>query len=140
MITTFKANNPLLKSILSIGIALVWLVNGLYCKVLNFVPRHQIIVSRILGEDYSSILTKTIGVSEILMAIWILSRIKARFCALSQIAIVALMNIIEFIVVPDLLLFGRLNIVFATCFVAIVYLNEFIISSVCSKKSIQMKP
>ena len=37
-------------------ISLVWLVNGLYCKVLNFVPRHQLIVARILGEDFARIL------------------------------------------------------------------------------------
>jgi hypothetical protein len=56
-----------IKSILTISISLVWLINGLYCKVLNFVPRHEMIVSRILGEEYSFIFTKTIGFSEILM-------------------------------------------------------------------------
>ena len=31
-------------------IAAVWLANGLFCKVLNLVPRHQQIVARILGK------------------------------------------------------------------------------------------
>jgi hypothetical protein len=38
-------------------IAAIWFVNGLFCKVLNLVPRHQEIVSRILRSEYSRILT-----------------------------------------------------------------------------------
>lgn len=52
-------------------IALVWFINGFYCKILNQVPRHQEIVARILGEDYAPILTKLIGVAEIVMAVWL---------------------------------------------------------------------
>jgi hypothetical protein len=99
------------------------------------VPRHEMIVSRILGEDYAPILTKAIGISEILMVVWILSKIKSRLCALTQILIVGLMNIIEFVLVPDLLLFGRLNIIFATFFISIVFINEFYIFSGRVKQS-----
>jgi hypothetical protein len=99
-------------------------VNGFFCKVLNLVPRHQEIVGRILGEEYSWLLTKAIGISEILMVVWILSGIKRRLCALFQMAIVGIMNVIEFILAPDLLLFGRMNIVFATIFIAVIYVNE----------------
>jgi hypothetical protein len=42
-------------------IAAAWLVNGLFCKVLNFVPRHEEIVRRILGDEYSVFLTKASG-------------------------------------------------------------------------------
>ena len=56
-------------------IILVWFVNGFFFKVLNLVPRHQEIVGRILGEQHAWIFNKTIGVSEILMVVWILSRI-----------------------------------------------------------------
>jgi hypothetical protein len=107
-------------------ITLVWFVNGFFCKVLNLVPRHQEIVGRILGEQNAWLFTKAIGVAEIFMVVWILSRIKSRFCAIFQMAIVATMNIIEFILVPDLLLFGRMNIVFASIFIALIYINEFI--------------
>ena len=108
-------------------ICLTWLINGFLCKVLNLVPRHQLIVSRFVSEEYAQLFTKVIGVSEILMAVWILSKIKPRFCAIFQITIVASMNIIEFICVPDLLLFGRLNIVFASFFILIIYINEFVL-------------
>jgi hypothetical protein len=109
------------------AIALVWLINGLYCKILNLVPRHQEIVARILGEEYSDILTKAIGVSELLMVVWIFSKIKTKWCTVAQMTIVATMNIIEFIVVPDLLLFGRMNIIVATVFIILLYYNEFVL-------------
>lgn len=112
------------KRILTLGIALVWLVNGLYCKVLNGVPRHRQIVARILGEPYAATLTTFIGLAEIGMAIWVISRINPRWCAYSQIAIVLIMNLIEFTLAPDLLLFGRINLLVACFFVAVVYLVD----------------
>ena len=36
------------------------------------------------------------------------------------------MNIWEFIIAPDLLLWGKLNSVFALLFIALIYFNEFI--------------
>ena len=114
-------------------IATVWIANGLYCKVLNLVPRHQEIVARILGVDYSRILTILIGLSEIFMAIWILSKIKTRLNAIAQIAIVATMNTLEFILVPDLLLWGKLNALFAFIFIIIVYFNEFYLNKKLSQ-------
>jgi len=105
-------------------IAFVWLANGLLCKVMNLVPRHQEIVGRILGDEYARELTILIGLSEIIMAIWILSRYKSRFNAIAQITIIILMNILEYMLVPDLLMWGKLNIVFALLFVGIVGWNE----------------
>jgi hypothetical protein len=113
--------------LLKLVICLVWFVNGFFCKILNLVPRHQQIVGRILREQHAWLFTEVIGVSEILMVIWILSRIKSRFCAVLQMAIVGTMNIIEFIVAPDLLLFGRMNIVFASIFIVLIYVNEFVL-------------
>jgi len=93
--------------------------------VLNFVPRHQEIVASILGADYASILTKTIGVLEILMALWILSGYKSKFCAILQISVVMLMNILELSLVPELLLHGQFNIIFALLFSLLIWYNEF---------------
>ena len=107
-------------------IAAIWFVNGFLCKVLNLVPRHQQIVSEILGSEYATIFTELIGVSEILMALWILSGIKSRFNAMSQILIITTMNTLEFILVPDLLLWGKYNSLFAIIFIAIIFYNEFI--------------
>lgn len=116
------------KHILTLLIALVWLVNGLVCKVLNLVPRHEQIVARVLGNDFSRPLTIFIGLSEIIMAIWILTNFKSRFNAIAQITVVATMNILEFSLVPDLLLWGKFNIVFAFIFIGVVYYKEFILN------------
>jgi uncharacterized membrane protein YphA (DoxX/SURF4 family) len=107
-------------------IASIWLVNGFVCKVMNFLPRHHQIVARILGEEHATFLTILIGIAEILMAAWILSGIKSRWNAIIQILLVASMNLIEFFLCPDLLLWGRLNAVFAILFVLVIYYNEFV--------------
>ena len=114
--------------ILTYFIATVWFANGLFCKVFNLVPRHEQIVARILGNDHSRLLTLLIGLAETVMAIWVLTRFKSKLNAITQMTVVATMNIIEFIVVPDLLLWGRLNIVFAFMFIGLVYYNEFVLN------------
>jgi len=106
---------------------MVWLVNGLACKVLNLIPRHEEMVGRILGSSHSRTLTLLIGISEIVMAVWILSRFKSKLNAIVQIAIVLAMNIIEVILVPDLLYWGNLNFMFAMLFIGIVFYTEFVI-------------
>jgi hypothetical protein len=125
--------NKKLHKALTLLISVVWLANGLFCKVLNLVPRHEQIVARILGEDYSRPLTILIGLSEVVMAVWVLSKFKSKLNAITQILIVALMNTLEFILVPDLLLWGRLNSLFALLFISLVYYNEFVLN----KKLIQ---
>ena len=111
--------------LLSYTIAVVWLINGAYCKLFNFVPRHQEIVSRILGEEHAFFFTKIIGISEISMALWIISSKYIRISAITQIVVVATMNILEYILVPDLLLWGKANALFAFAFILVVYFNEF---------------
>lgn len=106
-------------------IAAVWITNGLFCKVLNLVPRHEHIVGRILGDEYSRQLTILIGLSEIGMAIWILRDLWTGLNAVTQILVIATMNILEFVLVPDLLLWGKANSVFAFMFILLIYFNEF---------------
>jgi hypothetical protein len=81
-------------------IATVWLVNGLFCKVLELVPRHQDIVARILSNEHARLLTVLIGLAEIGMAVWIISGNWRRFNAVTQIMVVAAMNTLEAILVP----------------------------------------
>lgn len=117
--------NVLTYRIITYCIAFVWLANGLLCKVLDLVPRHEQIVARILGAQYSRLLTLMIGISEIGMAVWVLSGIKPRFNAILQMIIIAVMNTLEFILVPDLLLWGRLNSLFALLFILMIGYNEY---------------
>lgn len=111
--------------LLTYFIAAVWFINGLCCKVLNLVPRHHEIVERILGASHSKLFTILIGISEIFMAIWIISKIKPRICAMLQMSIVLIMNLIEMTLAPDLLLWGKTNLIFALLFIGVVYVNEF---------------
>ncbi len=106
-------------------IAAVWFVNGLYCKILGNVPRHEQIVARILGNDYAKLFTFLIGISEILLSIWIVSRIRHRVCSIFQILIVLIMNILEFFIASDLLLWHNWNLIFAMMFVSVVWFQEF---------------
>ena len=105
--------------------ATVWIINGLFCKVMNLAPRHQEIVAKILGSEHARLLTFLIGVAEIGMAVWILSGIQKRLNALTQIFVIAIMNALEFFLAPDLLLWGRVNVFFAFVFILLIYYNEF---------------
>ncbi len=107
--------------------ATVWLVSGLLAKVLGLVPRHQEIVARILGPDHAGVLTRLIGLGEIGVAAWILSRLAPRWCAAVQIGLVLVMNALEAVLAPDLLLWGRWNAGFAVLFAGLVYYSEFVL-------------
>lgn len=115
--------------VLVLCFSLVWLINGLFCKVLNLVPRHQQIVAEILGETYARPLTIAIGISEVFMAIWIISRKYSRLSAIAQILLIVSMNIMEFVLAAHLLLWGRLNIVVACCLAALIYYQEFVLQA-----------
>jgi len=118
---------------LTFFIGLVWLVNGLICKILNMVPRHQEIVGSILGNQYTSLITILIGVGEIILGVLIIVRFKPKLLAITQFLLVATMNIIEYLVAPNLLLWGKLNSLFAIGFIFLVYYHEFILRRSLSK-------
>ena len=116
--------------LLTVFIASVWIVNGLFCKVLNLVPRHAEIVAIILSlqKSVANNITILIGFAEIIMALWVLSGYKSKLNALAQIIIVVIMNSLEFIFVPNLLLWGKFNSLFAFIFILMVYFNEFVLN------------
>ncbi len=113
--------------ILTFLITIVWLINGLFCKLLNLVPRHQEIVGQILGETYARPITGLIGIGEIIIGLIVLSRFMPRMTALTQILLVAIMNVLEFLLVPNLLLWGKFNTIFALGFILLVYYHEFVL-------------
>ncbi len=111
--------------ILTYSIATIWIINGLFCKILSLVPRHEQIVSRILENYNSRPLTIIIGISEIIMAIWIILEYKTKLNTIIQIIVIGTMNILEFILAPDLLLWGKFNSLFAFMLILIIYYNEY---------------
>ncbi len=116
---------PLSILLLRVLMALVWIGNGLFCKVLGWVPRHQQIVAEILGDQYAPTLIQLIGFAEIGMALWILSGLWPRLNVAVQVAVVAAMNILEALLVPELLFWGRLNALFATGFILLIIAGEY---------------
>lgn len=120
-------NTRQIHSVVNFLIAAVWVANGLFCKVLNLVPRHRQIVARILGDEWAPLLTTLIGIAEVVMAAWVLSRVWSRFNAVVQMSIIATMNVIEMVLAPDLLLWGQLNALFALMFIALIGVNEFVL-------------
>jgi uncharacterized membrane protein YphA (DoxX/SURF4 family) len=111
--------------ILNALVAAVWLVNGLFAKVLNLAPRHREIVAEILGPEHAVWMTPAIGGGEVLLCVWILTGRWRRGCAVTQIVLVATMNVLEVFLVPEHLLWGRWNAVFAVAFMGAVYWNGF---------------
>lgn len=120
-------NNKTKITVLNYFIAGVWLINGLFAKILNLAPRHEAIVGNVLSEEYSRILIVLIGLAEIVMAIWVLSRLFPKINAVTQIIVIGTMNVLEFILTPDLLLWGHLNSLFALLFILIIYYKAFVL-------------
>lgn len=118
--------NPVnLKRLITLLLGLVWLINGLLCKIFNLVPRHQEIVGFFLGNEHAFLFTKIIGIFEVLMAIWVWSRIHPVLCAITQVILILTMNFMENIWVPELLLFGRFNAILALLLIIVILLREF---------------
>ena len=105
-------------------IASIWLINGVFCKILRLAPRHQLIVARICGDDHARALTCLIGTGEVLMTIWIVSGIYRRLNIVTQIVVIAIMNITEFIYASDLLMFGKINALLATLLIFVIWFNQ----------------
>lgn len=113
---------------LTLLIALVWLANGLFAKVLAITPRHEAIVAHILGAVYARPLTVAIGLAEIITAVWIMTGRHRRSTAVFQIAIVLTMNLLETYLARDLLLWGGWNLAFALLFCGVLYYHGFVSS------------
>lgn len=89
---------------LRILIGSVWVFHGLYSKLLDGIPRHRLIVARVLGEDLAKVATLTVGVCEILLGLWAFSHRFPRNCAAVQTLAIVAMNTLEIARAPDLLI------------------------------------
>jgi len=106
-------------------IAMVWLVNGIYAKILGEVPRHELIVEKILQTSHAHQWIIGIGIAEIFMTVWILSGKHSKLNVIVQAIAILTMNILEFTFSSGLLLWGKMNLVFACLFVVLILWNEF---------------
>lgn len=87
-------------------VAGVWLTHGLYNKLLGGSPRHLAIVQSVPGLSGAAG-TRTlvaVGVFEVAVAIWVMSRRAPRLCAVTQTVVLLSMNALELTYARPLLL------------------------------------
>ena len=90
--------------LVQIGIGSVWVFHGLYSKILNGIPRHRLIVGRILRTERAGIATKTIGLLELLLGGWAITGWHPVWCASVQTASLIAMNSLEILLARELLI------------------------------------
>jgi uncharacterized membrane protein YkgB len=77
------------------AMASVWIYQGLWCKLLGRMPHHLEIVGTVpfLNASRAHRVLAALGFLECLIALWVLSGIRAREAALVQTILLAAMNI-----------------------------------------------
>ena len=123
--------------LIRIGTAAVWFVFGFIFKVLDLVPRHRMIVAAILGEEVATSITPLVGVAEIGIAVWILSGLFPRSCAMVQTTALVTMNTLEFLFARHLLLAPIPMICLNIAFLGIVWYNALFLSDKAVKPNSQ---
>jgi hypothetical protein len=109
------------RTLLTVVIGSVWIFHGLYSKVLDGIPRHRLIVARVLGEDHARGATVTVGVCEVLVGCWAFSRWNRPACAAVQTLAIAVMNTLEIVYANDLLVWAAGMVVLNLGFLCLVW-------------------
>ena len=80
--------------LIRLSIALVWLYEGLWCKVLGGVPSHAAVISSVpfIGPAGSRVVLITLGLVECGIAAWVLSGLRMRQAAIVQTGLLVAMN------------------------------------------------
>lgn len=79
------------------------------------------IVERVLGERVAVHATLFIGMMEILLGIWVYTRLKRRACALVQTLAIAAMNTLEIILARDLLVSALGMVALNFAFISLIW-------------------
>jgi hypothetical protein len=112
---------PRIHTAVGIAIGAVWVFHGLYSKLLHGVPRHRMIVARVLGEGVAGPATVAIGVLEVALGVWVFSGRKRRACALTQTLAIVGMNALEILLARDLLISAPGMVILNAAFLALVW-------------------
>jgi hypothetical protein len=104
-----------------VGIGMVWVFHGFYSKILNGIPRHQLIVGRVLGERLARPATKAIGCLELLLGLWVFSGVARVECAVVQTLAIVGMNTVEIIMAGDLLISAIGMVMLNLGFLAVIW-------------------
>lgn len=104
-----------------IAIAAVWIFHGLFSKILGGLPRHQLIVARILGEEVARPGTLVIGLLEVALGVWAATGWSRKGCALFQTLALVTMNALEVFLARDLLISAPGMLALNAAFLALVW-------------------
>jgi hypothetical protein len=105
-----------------IVIGSVWVFHGLYSKILNGIPRHRLIVAKILGAPNAGISTKMIGLFELLLGVWAFTGWQPVGCAVVQTAAIVAMNSLEIYLAVELLISAVGMVILNLGFLTLVWL------------------
>ncbi len=109
------------RRILTAFIGGVWIFHGLWSKLLGQIPRHELIVGRILGLSWAAPAPIAIGVAESAMGIWVFTGLLRRTCATLQTIALVAMNTLEILIARDLLISALGMVALNLAFLALVW-------------------
>jgi hypothetical protein len=104
-----------------IVIGSVWVFHGLYSKILRGIPRHELIVGRILGARFAGFATKGIGCLEVSLGVWAFTGLARVECAAVQTLAIVGMNTLEIILARELLVSAVGMVVLNLSFLAVIW-------------------
>jgi hypothetical protein len=104
-----------------IVIGSVWVFHGLYSKIFNGIPRHRLIVAKILGAANAGISTKLIGLLEVLLGLWAFIGWQPVGCAVVQTAAIVGMNTLEICLAGELLISAAGMVILNLGFLTLVW-------------------
>ena len=99
----------------------VWVFHGLYSKIFNGIPRHRLIVEKILGTANAGIATKTIGLLEVGLGLWAFSEWHPVGCAAVQSTAIVAMNTLEILLARELLISALGMVILNVGFLSLVW-------------------
>ena len=109
------------QTVSAIVIGCVWIFHGLYSKILNGIPRHRLIVGRILGEKFGRRATMAIGSLELLIGVWVFCGQQRFACAMTQTLAIVGMNSLEILRARDLLISAMGMVLLNLIFLALIW-------------------
>lgn len=111
-----------------IVIGSVWIFHGIYSKILDGIPRHRLIVGRILGTRRAALATKVIGILEALLGVWVFTGSNRALCAGVQTLAILAMNSLEIILARELLISAGGMVVLNAVYLTMVWYWALLVS------------
>ena len=80
--------------LIHVAVAAVWLYEGLWCKLLGREPKQARVVAAVpqLGARFGTPFLTMLGIVEVVLALWVLSRLAPVLCAVAQTVLLVVLN------------------------------------------------